>query len=95
MVEKDVRKESPLFNEQNDIMGHEENWLILHNDDIHSFDYVIDCLIDICEHNTVQAEQCTFIIHYKGKCDVKKGSYEFLKPMKDGLIERGLNATID
>jgi ATP-dependent Clp protease adaptor protein ClpS len=95
MVEKDVQKESPLFNEQNDTMGHEENWLILHNDDIHSFDYVIDCLIDICEHNTVQAEQCTFIIHYKGKCDVKKGSYEFLKPMKDGLIERGLNATID
>jgi ATP-dependent Clp protease adaptor protein ClpS len=95
MVEKDVQKESPLFNEQNDIMGHEENWLILHNDDIHSFDYVIDCLIDICEHNTVQAEQCTFIIHYKGKCDVKKGSYEFLKPMKEGLIERGLNATID
>jgi ATP-dependent Clp protease adaptor protein ClpS len=95
MVEKDVSKESPLFNEQNDIMGHEENWLILHNDDIHTFDYVIDCLIDICEHNTVQAEQCTFIIHYKGKCDVKKGSYEFLKPMKDSLIERGLNATIN
>jgi ATP-dependent Clp protease adaptor protein ClpS len=95
MVEKDISKESPLFDEQNDIMGHEENWLILHNDDIHTFDYVIDCLVDICEHNTVQAEQCTFIIHYKGKCDVKKGSFEFLKPMKDGLIERGLNATID
>lgn len=95
MVDKDVSKESPLFNEQNDILGHEENWLILHNDDIHTFDYVIESLVDICEHNTVQAEQCTFIIHYKGKCDVKKGSYEFLKPMKDGLIERGLNATID
>jgi ATP-dependent Clp protease adaptor protein ClpS len=95
MVDNDVTKGSPLFDEQNDILGHEENWLILHNDDIHTFDYVIDCLVDICEHNTVQAEQCTFIIHYKGKCDVKKGSYEFLKPMKDGLIERGLNATID
>lgn len=95
MVEKDVSKESPLFNEQNDILGNEENLLVLHNDDIHTFDYVIDCLVDICEHNTVQAEQCTFIIHYKGKCDVKKGSFEFLKPMKDGLIERGLNATID
>jgi ATP-dependent Clp protease adaptor protein ClpS len=95
MVEKDVSKESPLFNEQDNILGQEANWLILHNDDIHSFDYVIESLVDICEHNTVQAEQCTFIIHYKGKCDVKKGSYEFLKPMKDGLIERGLNATID
>jgi ATP-dependent Clp protease adaptor protein ClpS len=95
MVEKDVSKGSPLFNEQNDILGQEGNWLILHNDDVHTFDYVIDCLVDICEHNTVQAEQCTFIIHYKGKCDVKKGSFEFLKPMKDSLIERGLNATID
>jgi ATP-dependent Clp protease adaptor protein ClpS len=95
MVEKDISKGSPLFDAQKDILGNEESWLILHNDDIHTFDYVIDCLIDICEHNTVQAEQCTFIIHYKGKCDVKKGSYEFLKPMKDGLIEKGLNATID
>ena len=95
MVEKDISKESPLFNEQNDIMGQEENCLILHNDDIHTFDYVIESLIDVCEHNTVQAEQCTFIIHYKGKCEVKKGAYEFLKPMKDSLIERGLNATID
>ena len=95
MVKKDVSKESPLFNQQNDILGQEDNNLILHNDDIHTFDFVIESLVDICEHNTVQAEQCTFIIHYKGKCDVKKGSFEFLKPMKDGLIERGLNATID
>jgi len=95
MTEKGNTRGSPFFSEQNDIMGQEENSLILHNDEIHTFDYVIESLIDICEHNTVQAEQCTFIIHYKGKCDVKKGSYEFLKPMKDGLIERGLNATID
>jgi ATP-dependent Clp protease adaptor protein ClpS len=95
MVEKDNSKESPFFSEQNDVMGHEENSLILHNDDFHTFDYVIESLMDVCEHSTIQAEQCTFIIHYKGKCDVKKGSFDFLKPMKDGLIERGLNATID
>lgn len=94
MVEKGVSKESPSFNGQSDILGQEENYLILHNDDIHTFDYVIESLVDICEHNTVQAEQCTYIIHYKGKCDVKKGLYDYLKPMKDGLIERGLNATI-
>jgi ATP-dependent Clp protease adaptor protein ClpS len=95
MTEKGNTRESPFFSEQNDIMGQEENSLILHNDDIHTFDYVIESLVDVCEHSTVQAEQCTFIIHYKGKCDVKKGSFDFLKPMKDCLIERGLNATID
>jgi ATP-dependent Clp protease adaptor protein ClpS len=95
MAEKDNSREFPFFDEQNDVMGHEENFLILHNDDTHTFEYVIESLIDICEHSTVQAEQCTFIIHYKGKCDVKKGSFDFLKPMKDSLIERGLNATIN
>jgi ATP-dependent Clp protease adaptor protein ClpS len=95
MVEKDISKGSPSLSAQNNIMGSEENMLVLHNDDIHTFDFVIESLVDVCEHNTVQAEQCTFIIHYKGKCDVKKGSFDFLKPMKDGLIERGLNATID
>ena len=95
MTEKGNTRESPFLSEQNGIMGQEENSLILYNDDIHTFDYVIESLVDVCEHNTVQAEQCTFIIHYKGKCDVKKGSYDFLKPMKDCLIERGLNATID
>lgn len=73
----------------------EENFLTLHNDDVHTFDYVIDALIDICEHGYEQAAQCTFLVHYKGKCDVKKGSLNELKPMKDALIDRKLNATID
>ena len=73
----------------------EENFLTLHNDDVHTFDYVIDALIDICEHGYEQATQCTFLVHYKGKCDVKKGSFAKLKPMKDALIDRELNATID
>ncbi len=73
----------------------EENILILHNDDVHSFDYVINALIDICEHGYEQATQCTIITHYKGKCDVRKGNLETLKSMKDALIERELNATID
>lgn len=72
-----------------------ENSLILHNDDVHTFDYVIDALIDICEHEIEQATQCTYLVHYKGKCDVKKGSFSELKPMKDALIGRELNATID
>ena len=72
-----------------------EYFLILHNDDVHTFDYVINALVDICEHGYEQATQCTLIVHYKGKCDVKKGAFDELKPMKDALIERELNATID
>ena len=68
--------------------------LILHNDDFNSFDYVIESLIKVCDHNIEQAEQCTLIAHYKGKCEIKKGSYEKLKPFKDGLTDRGLKATI-
>jgi len=73
----------------------EGRFLILHNDDIHSFEYVIDSLIEVCEMEITQAEQCTYLVHYKGKCDIKKGSFSLLKPFKEGLIERGLNATID
>jgi ATP-dependent Clp protease adaptor protein ClpS len=73
----------------------QENFLILHNDDLHSFDYVIDALIEVCEHGYEQATQCTLITHYKGKCDVKKGGFETLKPLKNALNERKLTATID
>lgn len=72
-----------------------ENFLILHNDDTHSFDYVIDALIDICDHGYEQAEQCTLITHYKGKCDIKKGGFDALKPLKTALNKRELIATID
>jgi ATP-dependent Clp protease adaptor protein ClpS len=73
----------------------EENFLTLHNDDIHSFEYVINALMDICGHGYEQATQCTIITHYKGKCDVMKGDFKQLKLMKDALIEKKLNATID
>jgi ATP-dependent Clp protease adaptor protein ClpS len=73
----------------------EGRFLILHNDDIHSFDYVIDTLIEVCDMEATQAEQCTLLVHYKGKCDIRKGSFDILKPFREGLVERGLNATID
>jgi ATP-dependent Clp protease adaptor protein ClpS len=72
-----------------------EKFLVLHNDDYHTFEYVIDALINICEHDVYQAEQCTMLVHYKGKCDVKKGNYDYLKPMKNALILKDLKATID
>ena len=73
----------------------QENFLILHNDDMHSFNYVIDALVEICDHGYEQAEQCTLITHYKGRCDVKKGGFDALKPLKNALNERELIATID
>jgi ATP-dependent Clp protease adaptor protein ClpS len=85
----------PDFEELVDQDKSEGRFLILHNDDVHSFDYVIETLIDVCELEALQAEQCTYLVHYKGKCDVKKGSFVALKPFKEGLVEHGLNATID
>ncbi len=76
--------------------GKENNrFLILHNDDYNSFDHVIRSLIEVCDHDAVQAEQCAYITHFNGKCDVKKGSYNLLKPLKDLLIQKELNVTID
>ncbi len=73
----------------------DQRFLTLHNDDVHTFDYVIDALIDICKHSSVQAEQCTMLIHFKGKCAVKGGSFTILKSMKDRLVQKELEVTID
>ncbi len=69
--------------------------LTLFNDDIHSFEYVIQSLVDVCMMDDIQAEQCTYIAHYKGKCSVKKGTFSELKPMKERLTERQLICSID
>jgi ATP-dependent Clp protease adaptor protein ClpS len=69
--------------------------LILYNDDVNTFDHVIESLIEICQHDVLQAEQCTYIVHYNGKCTVKSGTYLKLKPMKEGLCDRGLSAVIE
>ena len=95
MKEKDNLKVKPDIDELTGEERGEKRFLVLHNDETHTFDFVIDTLIEICELEVVQAEQCTYLVHYKGKCDVKKGSYHYLQPYKRGLIDRGLNATID
>jgi ATP-dependent Clp protease adaptor protein ClpS len=95
MKPREYRDNKPELEELVDEGKSEGRLLILHNDDVHSFDYVIDTLIDVCEMESTQAQQCTFLVHYKGKCDVKKGAYGVLMPFREGLIERGLNATID
>lgn len=68
--------------------------LIIYNDEVNTFDFVIESLIKICKHDLVQAEQCTWIIHYNGKCAVKNGDFDNLKPMVDALCERGIDAKI-
>ncbi|MBA7527881.1 ATP-dependent Clp protease adapter protein ClpS [subsurface metagenome] len=73
----------------------DDRFLILHNDDVHTFEYVIEALVKVCEMEHVQAEQCTYLVHYKGKCDIKKGDFDYLKPYKQALIDKELEATID
>ena len=69
--------------------------LIVWNDHVNTFDWVIETLIDICEQSQEQAEQCAWLIHTKGKYAVKNGDYEQLKPMCDAILERGIGATIE
>lgn len=68
--------------------------LVVFNDDVNTFAHVIETLIRVCKHTSEQAEQCTWIIHHKGKCAVKNGSFDFLKPMRESICEAGIEARI-
>jgi ATP-dependent Clp protease adaptor protein ClpS len=68
--------------------------LVVFNDDVNTFDHVIESLIKVCKHELEQAEQCTWIIHFNGKCQVKRGEFEKLEPMCTALLDRGISAEI-
>ena len=68
--------------------------LVVFNDDINTFEHVTNILVKVCKHTHEQAEQCTLIIHYKGKCSVKKGSKSELKPMCEAILDAGIQAAI-
>ena len=68
--------------------------LVVFNDDVNTFDHVTRTLIKVCKHTQEQAEQCTLIIHYKGKCQVKNGSFDFLRPLREAICEAGIDARI-
>ncbi|MBD2700366.1 ATP-dependent Clp protease adaptor ClpS [Spirosoma sp. BT702] len=68
--------------------------LVVFNDDVNTFDHVIETLIDVCKHTPEQAEQCTLLIHYKGKCTVKNGSWDELVPMRNEICRRGISAEV-
>lgn len=73
----------------------ERSYLIVYNDDFNTFDWVIQSLMEVCNHSMIQSEQLSLIVHYKGKATVKTGSFDDLEPMKDALIDRGLSAVIE
>jgi ATP-dependent Clp protease adaptor protein ClpS len=85
--------------EQNEVANLEvlidENGLVLYNDDINTFDHVINSLVKICKHEPLQAEQCAWIVHLNGKCKVKNGNYEELEPLCVALLDRGISASIE
>ena len=72
----------------------EERNLVVYDDDYNTFEHVIHTLIRVCKHDHVQAEQCTYIIHFTGKCSVKKGGYGLLKLMQEGITQAGISAEV-
>ena len=90
MSTKEKISEKVLFKEE--VVA--QNEIVLYNDDVNTFDHVIDTLIDVCQHTPEQAEQCAIIVHHKGKCTVKTGLYKDLEPRCSRLLSVGLSAEI-
>ena len=92
-----LSKEHIQSSEETDLLTSPDEFcsLIVWNDEVNTFQWVIDTLQEICGHSYEQAEQCAYLIHYKGKYAVKRGSYDDLKPQCDAITERGINATVE
>jgi len=91
-LDSDILLDPTVENEIKEVKLRE---LILYNDDYNTFDFVIESLVEICKHDLLQAEQCTYIIHYNGKCSVKNGAYDVLSPLRVALCDRGLSAVVE
>ena len=87
----------PLDQQDTDVLIDTEEpcSLIVWNDEVNTFEWVIETLMEVCGHTAEQAEQCAYIIHYQGKYAVKNGTYDDLKPECDAITERGIGATIE
>ncbi len=88
-----TEKHSPKQNQQN--TETELYNIVLYNDNVHTFDFVIDMLMRYCNHTLIQAEQCATLTHYKGYCAIKKGTYQKLLPIASTLLEKGLSVDIE
>ncbi len=95
MGKKEYTGNRPKLEEVVNKAAEKGKYLVLYNDEYHTFDYVIESLVEICNMDAEQAEQCTYLVHYKGKCDIKRGTEDYLKPFRKGLMDRGLEATIN
>ncbi len=89
MKEKTLHKDDKLNS------GRESGTLILYNDDINTFEHVIKSLVEVCGHDSVQAEQCAMIVHFNGSCDVKLGIPAVLNAMSRSLNAKGLNSKVE
>jgi ATP-dependent Clp protease adaptor protein ClpS len=89
-----MKEKEALLEEQANVLTDTLS-LVLYNDDVNTFDHVIFCLMSICKMEALAAEQCTFIVHYSGKCVVKSGAYEVLEPLCVALMDKGLSAKIE
>lgn len=89
-----TREKPGIFSSENTLRTKIHD-LVVHNDDFNTFDFVIQTLIEVCAHKPEQAEQCTMIIHYKGKCVVRSGELDLLEPMYLEILRRGITATIE
>jgi ATP-dependent Clp protease adaptor protein ClpS len=91
-------KNATLWSEEEEmdtlLLEVEERSIVVFNDDVNTFDDVIQWLVESCDHNPLQAEQCALIVHHNGKCNVKNGSFEELKPLATALLDRGLSVEI-
>lgn len=94
VIKNDIKTQS--WKETDLLTGHEEPCsLIVWNDNVNTFEWVIETLIEVCGHSYEQAEQCSYFIHFRGKYAVKQGGYDDLKPLCDAITERGINATVE
>lgn len=88
----------PFQEEDTDVLVEEDelfnNSIVVWNDDVNTFDWVIESLVEVCDHTLESAEQCALIIHFSGKYAVKKGSFDDLRPKCEALLDRGISATI-
>lgn len=92
--ENKMVKERTKSSDQIDEQMSDKREIILYNDNVNTFDFVIETLIDVCEHDPITAEQCTLIAHYNGKCPVKSGDLDDLIPLTKEMTNRGLTVSI-
>lgn len=94
MTKRENNQKDPNVEQSFGSSNSKKRLLVLHNDEVNTFDYVIESLIEVCKHDSCQAEQCAYITHFKGKCDVKGGTYQEIAILRDQLIEKKLTVTI-